>query len=618
MCLDAARPLVAVTTPELSRIHTPLNIQEWSRTLQNHPDKAFGKYIIKGLECGFRIGFRRSSQLRAATSNMRSAYMHPQVISDYLKKELSLERMLGPFHPSTPGLDEVHTNRFGVIPKGHNTGKWRLITDLSYPPGLSVNDGIDSDLCSLSYIKVDHVAQIVSNLGRGALLAKVDIESAYRLIPVHPDDRPLQAVQWEGQIFVDPMLPFGLCSAPKIFNAVADAFQWVVKQRGVSYVLHYLDDYIIIGPPQSPCCQQDLDTLLQAAASLGIPIAKQKTEGPTTELVFLGITIDTVRGELRLPEDKLRRLEESLTEWGDRRVCSRKELESLIGHLNHAGKVVRAGRSFLRRMLDLLHGRSNQHVSIPIRLNCDFRADLLWWRSFVAGWNGTSFLDCPETLPKIHAASDASGRWGCGAWSLPQWFQWEWSEDTRDLPIAVKEFIPIILGCAVWGYLWAGHCIIWHCDNQAVVGCLESRTSKNPLLMHLIRNITFIEAYGGFHVRPVYISTRDNHLADDLSRNRLSSFLLKVPAELRDPWPTPTPVQLVNLFLNNEADWISLPWRRQFKHTLDRVWRAQPRDPMMRPRSDFISSAAATMFLPPFPSQSRPSVPSQPTWPMRN
>ena len=63
---------------------------------------------------------------------------------------------------------------------------------------------------------IDDVAALVAVLGRGSLLAKVDIESAYRLIPVHPQDRPLQAMVWEGQLFIDPMLPFGLRSAPKI------------------------------------------------------------------------------------------------------------------------------------------------------------------------------------------------------------------------------------------------------------------------------------------------------------------------------------------------------------------------------------------------------------------
>ena len=178
------------------------------------------------------------------------------------------------------------------------------------------------------------------------------------------------------------MLPFGLRSAPKIFNAIADAFHWHLKQRGINHVLHYLDDFIIIAQPESPQCQENLSTLLEAADTLGIPIASHKTEGPATSLVFLRIEVDTAAGELRLPRDKLQRLKDLLQEWGDRKVCTRKELESLIGLLNHACKVVRRGRSFLRRMIDLLHARSGvAHAGppTPIHLNLRFRADLAWW-----------------------------------------------------------------------------------------------------------------------------------------------------------------------------------------------------------------------------------------------
>ncbi len=94
---------------------------------------------------------------------------------------------------------------------------------------------------------------------------------------------------------------------------------------------------------------------MQKCARLGVPIAAHKTEGPSTVVVFLGITIDTAKGELRLPEDKLSRLQDLLEEWKSRKCCTQKELESLIGLLNHACKVIRAGWSFLRRMIDLLH-----------------------------------------------------------------------------------------------------------------------------------------------------------------------------------------------------------------------------------------------------------------------
>ena len=107
-------------------------------------------------------------------------------------------------------------SRFGVIPIPHQPGKWRLIVDLSYPKGASVNDGIDPDLCSLVYTLVDEAVNRVLQHGQGAQLAKLDIASAYRIIPVYPDDRPLLAMSWNQQLLVDTALPFGLRSAPKI------------------------------------------------------------------------------------------------------------------------------------------------------------------------------------------------------------------------------------------------------------------------------------------------------------------------------------------------------------------------------------------------------------------
>ena len=99
-----------------------------------------------------------------------------------------------------------------------------MITDLSFPEGASVNDGIQPKLCSLKYTSVEAVAATARSLGRGgALLAKQDIRSAYRLIPVDPRDRLLLGVQWRSAQYVDGSLPFGLRSAPKIFTAVADA-----------------------------------------------------------------------------------------------------------------------------------------------------------------------------------------------------------------------------------------------------------------------------------------------------------------------------------------------------------------------------------------------------------
>ena len=527
-----------------------------------HPDRAYARYVCDGLRYGFRVGFRHGAPLKSAMANMVSANHHPQIVSEYLHKEIERGRMLGPF-PDAGGLPPLHINRFGVIPKGHNTGKFRLITDLSFPSGKSVNDGIDPDLCSMAYTTVEEVAGQAARLGKGALLAKIDIESAYRLIPVHPQDRALQGMMWEGAIYVDPMLPFGLRSAPKIFNAVADALHWHLRRLGIAHIFHYLDDYIILAPPNSPLCQVWMDILDRECRLLQVPIAPHKREGPTTCLTFLGILIDTVKGELRLPQDKLQRLVDLLREWAGRRACTRKELESLIGLLNHACKVVRSGRSFLRRMIDLLHAVHHPPNSkIPIRLNAGFRADLAWWQEFVAQWNGISFLQPPSQLPGTELYSDSSGKWGRGAWQEGSWLQAEWNPQSQALSIAEKELIPIILACEAWGKAWSGRRILCHCDNQSVVADLRSRSSKHKGMMHLLRCLVFLEARYQCYLYSTYINTKDNHLADDLSRGNTVSFLSKVPGA--SPYPSPVSVPLLNLLLDQQADWTSPHWRQQF------------------------------------------------------
>ena len=121
-----------------------------------------------------------------------------------------------------------------------------------------MNNAIDPKLCSLKYITVDQVAKQAIALGEGSLIAKIDIKSAYRLIPVAPKDRLYLGMKWEGKVYIDGMLPFGLRSTPKIFNAVADALEWCVAEEGVGIIYHYLDDFAVLGPPNSEECGVNL------------------------------------------------------------------------------------------------------------------------------------------------------------------------------------------------------------------------------------------------------------------------------------------------------------------------------------------------------------------------
>ena len=139
---------------------------------------------------------------------MRSAEENGQVVRDYLQAEKQRGVLLGPFLRLE--VSGVHLSRFGVIPKSNSPGKWRLIVDFSHPEGKSINDGIPTDLCSLQYVRVEDVAKRLLEHSPGARMAKIDIRSTYRIVPVHPCDRPLLGTQWEDKIYIDAALPFGL------------------------------------------------------------------------------------------------------------------------------------------------------------------------------------------------------------------------------------------------------------------------------------------------------------------------------------------------------------------------------------------------------------------------
>ncbi len=218
------------------------------------------------------------------------------------------------------------------------------------------------------------------NLGHwsGAELAKIDIKSAYHIVPVHPGDRWLLGMSWQGKVFVDGVLPFGLCSAPKIFTALADGPEWILRNQGAAHEWQYLDDYIAVGSLDSEECAFNCRLMSHISEQLGVPLAPDKCEGPSTCITFLGIELDSVALEARLPAEKLERIRKLVSEWLSGKARTRAELDSLTGQLQHAATVV-------IRMYDLLATVKKPHHHVPIRSG--LKSDLAWWDTFLLTWN---------------------------------------------------------------------------------------------------------------------------------------------------------------------------------------------------------------------------------------
>ena len=220
-----------------------------------------------------------------------------------------------------------HLSSLELIPKKNKPGKWLMIIDLSSPQGSNINNGISMNIASLQYASIDHLAALVVTEGKGSFLVKVDIQEAYRMVPVHPED---QGVKWNGAVFTDKVFPFGLLSAPKIFSAVPNVFLWILNKKGITKGLQYLDDFILVARDTNAASRQK-HMPLSTFENLQVPIEKSKLEGPGTCLIFLGIEIDMEWLQLGLPHKKLSDLKASLAANIGHTSIPNKKVERFMG-----------------------------------------------------------------------------------------------------------------------------------------------------------------------------------------------------------------------------------------------------------------------------------------------
>ena len=238
-------------------------------------------------------------------------------------------------------------------------------------------------------------------------------------------------------------------SSPFIFTQFAEALHWIaVHVRGCSRVLHYLDDDFLARASHAACAR-DLQAFQDLCRGLGVHLASEKLVLPTRCLQFLGITLDSSLQEMRLPPDKLALLRDCLPAWRTRQKCTKRELLSLIGVLPFACQVVRPGRIFLRRLIDL--STTVPALAHHISLTAAARADIAWWVDFLPSWNGRAFFPPPPVAAAaLGFATDACGV-GLGAALGLRWLYAAWAPAFRAYHSNVLELFAVAVAVHCWG-----------------------------------------------------------------------------------------------------------------------------------------------------------------------
>jgi hypothetical protein len=292
-------------------------------------------------------------------------------------------------------------------------------------------------------------------------------------------------------------------------------------------LLHLLDDFLITSSTYF-VCKAHLDLFIILCDFLGIPIAPDKTFGPSTTLTLADIELDSLKWEALLPKDKIEKCVQCIASFLTRKKVTLKELQSLIGLLNFACLVVTPGRAFLRRLIDLTHGISLPHFFI--RLNRNVKGDLRTWQTFLSFFNGRSlFLDDTwSNNHKLNLYTDASGAIGFGALFGREWCYGKWPENWLKYSIAVLEFYPIVLSLCLWGHRMSNQCVLFFTDNESLVPVINKQTSKDSDLMTFVRTMVLVCLQNNILFKAKHIAGSRNVLADSLSRFRGQKFLHKL------------------------------------------------------------------------------------------
>ena len=253
---------------------------------------------------------------------------------------------------------------------------------------------------------------------------------------------------------------------------------------------HYLDNFLPIFSPSTSLdlANQAIDWIQALGNQLGLFFQDEKTLRPSTQVEFLGLELDTIAMEARLPGDKLLYLCNLLLEWLDRRSCSLLDLQQLVGYLQFCSQVIPHSRAFLRRLINFSSSFSSHYATCHIPAYA--QAEIRWWHTYAFMWNGIHLIT--PHCASVHVFTDASGKKGLSGIFGAEWFSSRIPQCFRERDIQFKELYTVLQAILQWGHQWKHKHVIFHIDNQVDVRALENDTNRSPCVMTVLQIVVML------------------------------------------------------------------------------------------------------------------------------
>ena len=245
---------------------------------------------------------------------------------------------------------------------------------------------------------------------------------------------------------------------------------------------------------------------------LGLEVSVKKLVPPTSKAICLGVKIDRKNRTISIPAEKLNGINGMVRQWLDMKICSKRNLHSLLGNLLYVAKCVKPARTFLNTMLQLLR---DNYDKVRIKLTHEFKCDLRWFHRFLAKYNGVSFYDhvpMHQTMELDACLTGLGGRCKNKVYHLkiPKYY--------NNLGIVQLEMVNILVALRLFGCMWQHKRILIKCDNMAVVQVLKTGKTRDPFLATCARNVWMVAADLDIDIVYTHVHGVQNTTADLLSR----------------------------------------------------------------------------------------------------
>ena len=499
-----------------TRIPVPskLNIPAWKSWLEHYSDSVVADFLA----FGWPINCHSVVSLASQPLNHSSATCFPDVIDSFLSTELEHSATAGPF-TCNPFPAPIRTSPLQTVPK--DGSKRRVVLDLSFPPGASVNDGIPKD-CYLDqpfHLSLPHSSDFIDLIlskGAGCYLYKKDLKRAYRQIPVDPKDYFFLVYHWSDCLYFDLVLPFGLRSATLAFQRTTNAITHIFQSVFNHDCINYIDDFggVETTFEEASHAFSDLERLFN---ELGLESSPSKDCPPSTRMVFLGLIYDTVKMTIEVPPDKLHNTFELIRHWLTAPQSTKSDLQSLIGKLSYLCACISPGRIFMQRLVNELRQLPTKRARfVP---SSDMLSDLHWWNKFLSVYNGVSLLrSLPWPVSNHYFCTDACAA-GISGFFSGRFFHSPFAAciDPTSLSIAALEMLAVIVSIKLWPVELHGLRILVRSDNLNTVLAINTGRSRVPFIQSCLRDLWFYASLYDFELRALHIPGYANIIADALS-----------------------------------------------------------------------------------------------------